>query len=68
MHKNIQASQGRTTQQGELVKRLQAKANSSENMVVDIKVFQYQALEVKRELEATQQSLLTKVETVQDHF
>jgi hypothetical protein len=37
-------------------------------MVVDITVFQAQALEVRKELEATQQSLLTKVETVQDHF
>jgi hypothetical protein len=37
-------------------------------MIVDITVFQAQALEVRKELEATQQSLLTKVETVQDHF
>jgi hypothetical protein len=37
-------------------------------MVVDIVVFQAQALEVRKKLEATQQSLLTKVEIVQDHF
>jgi hypothetical protein len=37
-------------------------------MVVDIIVFQAQALEVQKKLESTQQSLLTKVETVQDHF
>jgi hypothetical protein len=37
-------------------------------MIVDITVFQDHALEVKKELEVAQQSLLTKVETVQDHF
>jgi hypothetical protein len=37
-------------------------------MVVDVIVFQDQALEVRKELEATQQILLAKVETVQDHF
>jgi hypothetical protein len=68
MHRNIQASQGRATQQDELVRQLQAKVSSTENMIVDITVFQAQALEVRKELEATQQSLLTKVETVQDHF
>jgi chromosome segregation ATPase len=68
MHRNIQASQGRATQQDELVRQLQAKVSSTENMIVDITVFQAQALEVRKELEAAQQSLLTKVETVQDHF
>jgi hypothetical protein len=37
-------------------------------MIVDITVFQAQALEVRKELGAAQQSLLTKVETIQDHF
>jgi hypothetical protein len=37
-------------------------------MIVDIIVFQDQALEVLKELEATQKILLTKVENVQDHF
>jgi hypothetical protein len=68
MHRNIQASQGWATQQDELVRQLQAKVSSTENMIVDITVFQAQALEVRKELEAAQQSLLTKVETVQDHF
>jgi seryl-tRNA synthetase len=68
MHRNIQASQGRATQQDELVRKLQAKVSSTENMIVDITVFQAQDLEVRKELEATQQSLLTKVKTVQDHF
>ena len=37
-------------------------------MVVDITMFQDQESEVRKELEAAQQSLLTKVETIQDHF
>jgi chromosome segregation ATPase len=68
MHRNIQASQGRATQQDELVRQLQAKVSSTENMIVDITMFQAQALEVQKELEVAQQSLLTRVETVQDHF
>jgi hypothetical protein len=43
-------------QQDELVKQLHAKVNSTENMVVDIAVFQAQALEVRKKLEATQQT------------
>jgi DNA-directed RNA polymerase subunit H (RpoH/RPB5) len=42
--------------------------SSTENMIVDITMFQDQALEVLKELGAAQQILLTKVETVQDHF
>jgi hypothetical protein len=37
-------------------------------MIVDITVFQAQALEVQKELEVAQQSLLSKVEIFQDHF
>ena len=68
MHRNIQASQGWATQQYELVRKLQAKVSSIENMIVDITVFQTQELEVWKELEESQQILLTKVEIVQDHF
>ena len=68
MHRNIQANQGRDTQHDELVRQLQAKVRSIENMIVDIIVFQDQALEFLKELEATQKILLTKVENVQDHF
>jgi hypothetical protein len=68
MHENIQASQGWATQQDELVRKLQAKVSSTKNMIVDITMFQTQALEVRKELEATQKILLTKVENVQDHF
>jgi hypothetical protein len=68
MHKNVQASEGWAIQQDELVKQLQAKVSSTENMVVDIAVFQAHALEVRKKLEIAQQSLFTKVEIIQNHF
>jgi hypothetical protein len=68
MHKNVQASEGRAIQQEELVKQLQAKVNSTENMVVDLAVFQAHALEVRKKLEITQWSLFTKVEIIQNQF
>ena len=51
-------------QQDELVKQLQDKVSSTEKMVVDIAVFQAQALEVLKKLEIAQQSLFTKVEII----
>jgi cell division septum initiation protein DivIVA len=51
MHKNVQASEGRAIQQGELVKQLQAKVKLTENMVIDITIFQAQAVEVCKKLE-----------------
>ena len=51
-----------------MVRKLQAKVSSTKNMIVDIIVFQDQALEFLKELEATHKILLTKVENVQDHF
>jgi ABC-type phosphate transport system auxiliary subunit len=54
MHKNMQVSERRTIQQDKLVKQLQDKVNSTEKMVVDIAVFQAQALEVLKKLEITQ--------------
>jgi bifunctional DNase/RNase len=61
-------SQGWATQQDELVKQRQAKVISTESMVVDIIVFQAQALEVRKEFEEAKKKLLTNVETFQDHF
>jgi hypothetical protein len=60
--------EGQAIQQSELVKQLQAKVNLTENMVIDITVFQAQALEVCKKLESTQQSLFDKVEIIQNHF
>jgi hypothetical protein len=41
---------------------------TTENMVIDITVFQAQALEVCKKLESTQQSLFDKVKAIQNHF
>jgi hypothetical protein len=68
MHKNMQVSERQTIQQDELVKQLQDKVSSTEKMVVDIALFQAQALEVLKKLEIAQQSLFTKVEIIQNHF
>jgi predicted RNase H-like nuclease (RuvC/YqgF family) len=54
MHKNVQASRGQAIQQSELVKQLQDKVSLTENMVIDITVFQAQALEVCKKLESVQ--------------
>jgi hypothetical protein len=67
MHKKMQVSERQTIQQNELIKQLQDKASSIEKKVVDIALFQAQALEVLRKLEIVQQSLLSKVKIVQNH-
>jgi hypothetical protein len=68
MQRNVQASEGWAIQQGELVKQLQAKVKLTENMVIDITVFQAQAVEICEKLELAQRSLLNKVEIIQNHF
>jgi hypothetical protein len=68
MHKNMQESERQTIQQDELIKQLQVKVSSTEKMVVDIALFQAQALEVLKKLEIAQQSLFAKVGIIQDHF
>jgi hypothetical protein len=55
-------------QQDELVKQLQNKVRFIEKMVMDIEVFQAQASEVLKKLDIAQQSLLAKVEIIQNHF
>jgi hypothetical protein len=68
MHKKMQVSERWTIQEDELVKQLQAKVSSIEKMVVDITLFQAQALEVLKKMKIAQQSLFTKVEIIQNHF
>jgi hypothetical protein len=51
MHKKLQVSERQTIQQDELIKQLQDKFSSTEKMVVDITLFQAQALEVLKKLE-----------------
>jgi hypothetical protein len=67
IRKTVQTSQGQVIQQEEIVRQLQAKLSSTESMVVDIALFQAQALEVLRKLEIAQQSLLSKVKIIQNH-
>jgi len=68
MQINVHASEGQTIHQGELVKRLQAKVKLTENLVIDITVFQAEAVEICEKLELAQRSLLNKVEIIQNHF
>ena len=51
-----------------LVRQLQAKVSLTKKAIVDILAFQTQTLEVHKELELVQQSLLNKVESIQTHF
>jgi hypothetical protein len=51
-----------------LVKQLQNKVSFTEKMVMNIAGFQAQASEVLKKLEIAQQSLLDKVEIIQNHF
>ena len=68
MHKKMQVRERHTIKQDELVKQLQDKVSSTEKMVVDIALFQSQALEVLKKMEITQQSLFSKVGIIQNHF
>ena len=68
MHQSTQISQTQVNQQEELIKQLWSKLNSTESQVIDITVFQTQAMEIRKNIEATQQGLLSKVEIIQNHF
>jgi hypothetical protein len=63
-----QISQTQAIQQEELIKHRQSKLNSTESHVIDITIFQTQAMEIQKKIEATQQGLLSKVEIIQNHF
>jgi chromosome segregation ATPase len=62
-----QTSQSQISQQEELIGQLQAKLNFAESQVIDIGIFQSQAIEIRKRVSATQQDLLAKVETIQNH-
>jgi hypothetical protein len=68
MNKKMQTSQVQVIRQEELVRQLQAKLNSIQNQVIDLKVFQAQTLEVHTKIEAEQQRLISKVEVIQNYF
>jgi hypothetical protein len=49
-----------------LIGQLQAKLNLAESQVIDIRIFQSQAIEIQKRLSVAQQDLLAKVETIQN--
>jgi hypothetical protein len=62
-----QTSQIQIGQQGELIEQLQAKLDFAESQVIDIGIFQSQAIEIRKRVSAAQQGLLAKVETIQNN-
>jgi len=62
-----QTSQIHVGQQGELIERLQAKLDFTERQEMDIKIFQSQAIEIRKRLSIGQQGLLAKVEMIQNN-
>jgi hypothetical protein len=62
-----QTSQSQISQQEELIGQLHAKLNFTESQVIDIRIFQSQAIEIQRRVSVAQQDLLAKVETIQNH-
>jgi hypothetical protein len=64
----VQTSQTQISQQGELIDQLRAKLEFVESQVIDIGIFQSQAIEIRKRLSAAQQGLLVKVETIQSSF
>jgi hypothetical protein len=62
-----QTSQIQIGQQGELIGQLQAKLDFVESQVIDIGIFQSQAIEIRKRVSASQQGLLSKVETIQNN-
>jgi hypothetical protein len=62
-----QINQLQVSQQGELIGQLQTKLNFAEIQVIDIRIFQSQAIEIQKRVSAAQKDLLSKVETIQNH-
>jgi hypothetical protein len=51
-----------------LIDQLRAKLEFAKSQVIDIGIFQSQAIEIRKRLSAAQQGLLVKVETIQSSF
>jgi hypothetical protein len=50
-----------------LINQLQTELDLAESQVIDMMIFQTQAVEIRRRIEMAQQSLLAKIEIIQDH-
>jgi hypothetical protein len=46
---------------------MQTELDLAESQVIDMMIFQTQAVEIRRRIETTQQSFLSKIEIIQDH-
>jgi hypothetical protein len=66
-HQAAQTNQSQISQQEELIAQLQTKLNFAKSHMIDIGIFQSQAIEIQKRVSATQQGLLAKVETIQNH-
>jgi uncharacterized membrane protein affecting hemolysin expression len=62
-----QTSQIHIGQQGELIDQLQAKLDFVESQVIDIGIFQSQAIKIRKRASTAQQGLLGKMETIQNN-
>ena len=62
-----QTSQIQVGQQGELIEQLQAKLDFVESQVIDIRIFQSQAIEIRKRVSTAQKGLLAKVDTIQNN-
>jgi hypothetical protein len=62
-----QTSKSQISQQEELIGQLQSKLNFAESHMIDIGIFQSQAIEIRKRILVVQQGLLAKVETIQNH-
>jgi hypothetical protein len=51
-----------------LIDQLRAKLEFIESQVIDIGIFQSQAIEIRKKLLVAQQGILVKVETIQSIF
>jgi len=65
---STQTSQTQVSQQGQQIIELHSKLEVAEKHVVDIKMFRWQAAEIRHKLFTAQQNLLEKVRTIQNHF
>jgi hypothetical protein len=62
-----QASQIQVCQQKDLIEQLQVRLEFTESQVINIRIFQSQAMETRSRVSAAQQSLLANIETIWDN-
>jgi hypothetical protein len=63
----VQNGQVQASQQKYLIEQVQARVEISESKVINIGMFQSQAMEIQRRVSAAQRNLLAKVEVIRDN-